>query len=107
MSVLLERDRVGFAWMEHAACSGRTPLFFAPKAERPQARARREAQARKLCMVCTVQSQCRAFARDNHEYGFWGGESEEDRHLAGYTVAAPIGVRARSMGSNVPLAPSA
>jgi hypothetical protein len=31
----------------------------------------------------------------NHEYGYWGGESEEDRHLAGFTVSAPIGVRAR------------
>jgi WhiB family redox-sensing transcriptional regulator len=26
----------------------------------------------------------------------WGGESEEERHLAGFTVAAPIGVRARA-----------
>jgi WhiB family redox-sensing transcriptional regulator len=43
-----------------------------------------------------VQSTCREFARTNHEYGFWGGESEEERHLAGYTVAAPIGVRARA-----------
>jgi WhiB family redox-sensing transcriptional regulator len=51
-----------------------------------------------LCTVCTVQSQCREFARSNHEYGFWGGESEEDRHLAGFTVSAPIGVRARARG---------
>jgi hypothetical protein len=43
-----------------------------------------------------VQTQCKQFARQNHEYGFWGGESEEERHLAGYTVAAPIGVRARA-----------
>jgi WhiB family redox-sensing transcriptional regulator len=108
MSMVLEHQvQVGIAWMEHAVCKGRTPLFFAPKAERPQARARREAQARKLCMVCTVQSQCRSFARENHEYGYWGGESEEDRHLAGYTVSAPIGIRARTLGSSVHLAPSA
>jgi WhiB family redox-sensing transcriptional regulator len=31
----------------------------------------------------------------HHEYGLWGDESEEERHLAGYTVAAPIGVRTR------------
>jgi WhiB family redox-sensing transcriptional regulator len=43
-----------------------------------------------------VQVQCKQFARSSHEYGFWGGESEEERHLAGYTVAAPIGVRARA-----------
>jgi WhiB family redox-sensing transcriptional regulator len=85
-------------WQDHAACKGRTQLFFPPRAERPQARARREAQARLLCVGCPVQSSCRDFARHHHEYGYWGGESEEDRHLAGFTVAAPIGVRARSAG---------
>ena len=42
-----------------------------------------------------VVDECRSFARENHEYGFWAGESEEDRHLLGYTVSAPIGIRAR------------
>jgi WhiB family redox-sensing transcriptional regulator len=46
-----------------------------------------------------VNDKCQVFARDNREYGFWGGESEEERHLAGYTVAAPIGVRARGLRS--------
>ena len=82
-------------WMETAACKGRTHLFFPPKAERPQARVRREAQARLLCRTCPVNEECQSFARENREYGFWGGESEEERHLAGFTVAAPIGVRAR------------
>jgi WhiB family redox-sensing transcriptional regulator len=82
-------------WQEHAACKGRTRLFFPPKAERPQARARREAKAQQLCDSCPVQVTCRSHARGNHEYGYWGGESEEDRHLAGFTVSAPIGVRAR------------
>jgi len=83
-------------WMDHAVCKGRTHLFFPPKAERPQARVRREAQARLLCRTCPVNVDCQNFARGNREYGFWGGESEEERHLAGFTVAAPIGVRARS-----------
>jgi WhiB family redox-sensing transcriptional regulator len=86
-----------FGWMDEAICKGRTHLFFPPKAERPQARVRREAQARKLCNSCPVQLQCQAFARDNREYGYWGGESEEERHLAGFTVAAPIGVRSRRL----------
>ena len=85
----------GSTWRDLANCKGRTRLFFAPKAERPQARARREAKADKLCAECPVAGPCRDFARDHHEYGFWAGESEEERHLAGYTVAAPIGVRAR------------
>lgn len=82
-------------WQDYAACKGRTRLFFPPKAERPQARARREAKAQKLCDACPVQAPCRDYARNNREYGFWAGESEEDRHLAGFTVSAPIGVRAR------------
>ncbi len=84
------------AWMNQASCKGKTALFFPPRAERPQARVRREAQARLLCASCPVMDPCRQHARTNREYGFWGGESEEERHLAGFTVAAPIGVRARS-----------
>lgn len=83
------------SWKDLAACKGRTSLFFPPKAERPQARARREAHARRVCVACPVQQTCQDFARIHHEYGYWGGESEEDRHLAGYTVSAPIGIRAR------------
>lgn len=93
---LISRSANDLTWMMHASCKGRTELFFPPRAERPQARMRREAHARLLCSTCPVQRQCQQFARDEHEYGFWGGESEEDRYLAGYTVAAPIGVRARA-----------
>ena len=96
LDLFLREAYQGEHWADHAVCKGRTPLFFAPRAERPQARARREAQARLLCQTCPVQVECLQAARGNHEYGFWGGESEEDRHLAGYTVSAPIGIRARA-----------
>ncbi len=86
-------------WREHAACKGRTELFFPRRAERPQARHRREARAALLCAGCVVREACQQYARDNHEYGYWGGESEEDRHLAGFTIAAPIGIRARTASS--------
>lgn len=82
-------------WRDQANCTGKLSLFFAKKAERPQARARREAKANALCQECPVIEPCRDFARENREYGFWAGESEEDRHLLGYTVSAPIGLRAR------------
>jgi|GEM_PF-641795 WhiB family redox-sensing transcriptional regulator len=83
------------AWTRLANCKGKTKYFFAPVAERPQARARREAKARSLCDGCAVQETCRNYAREHREYGLWGGESEEERHLAGFTLAAPIGLRAR------------
>ena len=62
----------------------------------PTGAERREARANMLCTACPVRIPCRQFARENHEYGYWGGENEEDRHLLGYTVAAPIGIRARN-----------
>lgn len=81
------------AWMNDAACRGLSHLFFPAPAERPQARERREAAARVVCGECGVRSVCQDFARRNHEYGFWGGESEAERAAAGYAVPAPIGGR--------------
>ncbi|CAN5666842.1 WhiB family transcriptional regulator [soil metagenome] len=83
------------AWMDVGICQGRTHLFFAPHAERPEARARRETKARAICVRCPVLAQCRRHARVHLEYGFWGGESEEERADAGYAVPAPIGGRSR------------
>lgn len=80
-------------WMAHAICGGHTELFFAPHAERPPARLRREAAAKQVCMRCPVRIQCRDHARARLEYGLWGGESEAERAAAGYAVPAPIGGR--------------
>lgn len=85
-------------WMQRAACKGMTHLFFPSPAERPQARERREAAAREVCARCSVNAICQDYARTHHEYGFWGGESEDERHGAGFRLIAPIGVRARSVG---------
>ena len=90
------RQQTDDDWMIYAACKGLTHLFFPTPAERPQARERREATAREVCASCTVRTTCRDFARGQHEYGFWGGESEDERHAAGFRLIAPIGVRARS-----------
>jgi WhiB family redox-sensing transcriptional regulator len=95
---LFQRELTDDRWMNDAACKGLTHLFFAPPAERPQARDRREAMARMVCGSCAVNHVCQEFARINHEYGFWGGESEDERHTAGYRLIAPIGVRARNVG---------
>ena len=96
--IFISREQTDDDWMDAAACKGLTYLFFPAAAERPQARERREATAREVCASCTVRGMCRDFARDQHEYGFWGGESEDERHAAGFRLIAPIGVRARSVG---------
>ena len=98
VDVVVHRTFSDDRWMNAAACNGLTHLFFPPPAERPQARDRREATAKAVCGSCNVNATCREFARSNHEYGFWGGESEDERHAAGFRLIAPIGVRARNVG---------
>ena len=88
------RAETNYDWMELGSCRGLSEIFFAPLAERPQTRHRREEKARTVCLQCPVLETCREFARAHREYGFWGGESEEERHQAGYRLIAPIGVRA-------------
>jgi WhiB family redox-sensing transcriptional regulator len=77
-------------WMEEAACAGESELFFAPFAERPEARVRREARARVICAGCPVAVPCQEYARTNRELGFWGGESEAERADAGFPPTTPI-----------------
>ena len=83
-------DEVAMAWMSDGLCRGESDLFFAPFAERPEARVRREAQARDLCSRCPSADPCREYARDNRELGFWGAESEAERATAGFAPTTPI-----------------
>lgn len=66
-------------WMADAACKGRTRYFFPPHGEQAEARERREAVARSVCMTCPVILECREYARRNREQGYWGGENDEQR----------------------------
>ena len=96
------------AWTVDAACTGRTELFFAPAGERPEARVGREAMARSICSGCEALFECRNWARENREYGFWGGESEEERAAAGFRVDMPVGRVARyPKGNGRPVEPRA
>ena len=93
-------------WTADSACSGQTELFFAPAGERPETRLLRESRARAICMACPVVDPCRRWAREHREYGFWGGESEEDRAAAGFRVDMPVGRVARyPRGNGEPVAP--
>src|SRR6266511_5702223 len=67
------------AWTADAACTGQTDLFFAPAGERPEARVVRESRARSICRDCPVLLECRDWARENREYGFWGGDRKSTR----------------------------
>lgn len=93
-------------WTGEAACSGQTDTFFAPAGERPETRLLRESRARAICNACPALNPCRDWARGEREYGFWGGESEEDRAAAGYRVDMPVGRVARyPKGAGTPVNP--
>jgi len=79
-----------------AICRGRTDIFFAPLAERPQTRVRRETLAKSMCRVCPVSNECREYGRNNREYGVWGGEAELERHDAGFELSSPVGLQTRN-----------
>ena len=42
-------DSQAMNWVDDALCGGHSDQFFAPFAERPEARVRREARAAELC----------------------------------------------------------
>ncbi|MDG2428014.1 MAG: WhiB family transcriptional regulator [Acidimicrobiales bacterium] len=83
-------DSLEMRWVNDVLCRGKSDLFFAPFAERPEARVRREARASDLCAVCPVAISCKQHARDQRELGFWGGESEAERATAGFAPTTPI-----------------
>jgi WhiB family transcriptional regulator, redox-sensing transcriptional regulator len=94
------------AWTGDAACRGQNELFFAPAGERPETRTVREAKARAVCTTCSALRACRQWAREHREYGFWGGESEEERAAAGFRVDMPVGRVARyPKGDGTPVRP--
>jgi WhiB family redox-sensing transcriptional regulator len=68
--------------MELAGCKGQTRYFFAPHGEQADAREAREAVAAVICDACEVSLECRAYARQHREQGYWGGENDEQRVVA-------------------------
>ena len=85
-------------WTRDALCADKAHLFFAPPGERRTRRAKREALAKSYCDSCRVLSACRAWARNNREHGFWGGENEETRAAMGYPPHSPSRRAVAEMG---------
>jgi WhiB family redox-sensing transcriptional regulator len=72
------------AWMLHAACFGRTELFFAPDDSESRAERRsRESEAKVVCHECVVRNECLSEAIESDErFGIWGGLTERERRAA-------------------------
>jgi WhiB family redox-sensing transcriptional regulator len=84
------------SWTDQASCKGKTELFFEAPHEKPSERRRREAKAGKICAECPVIYQCRSYAREHGEYGFWGGESDDVRWELGYLKNSSIARRQKA-----------
>lgn len=73
-------------WLNRAACKGKTDLFFPQVGEATIAKYKRERTAKAICNACPVMYECRKWARENNELGYWGGESEEERWRGGFLI---------------------
>ena len=66
-------------WRTASACRDLDANMFFPAGETGPA-ALQIAQAKAICRVCPVQTQCLEFALGTHQdYGIWGGTTEEER----------------------------
>jgi WhiB family redox-sensing transcriptional regulator len=72
------------SWYDEAKCRGKSRLFYPPPNETASDRALRERYASVVCASCPAMAACRSWAREQHEFGFWGGESEAARTAAGF-----------------------
>ncbi|MCX4826685.1 WhiB family transcriptional regulator [Streptomyces sp. NBC_01142] len=65
-------------------CAGADPEIFHDDVK--------ASEARRLCAGCPLAAHCRTQARDNREWGTWGGETSAERAAAGHP---PAGWRGR------------
>jgi WhiB family redox-sensing transcriptional regulator len=72
------------SWFEAAKCRGKSQFFYPPANETASDRALRERYASVICASCVALDECRTWAREQREFGFWGGESEAARAAAGF-----------------------
>ena len=77
-------------WMVKAACRDEDPaLFYDHDHETPTGRETRTRQAKAICHVCPVTTQCLKTALNNQEaYGIWGGHTASERFELARFLAA-------------------
>lgn len=69
------------SWREDALCTQMDPdMFFPPRGSTGE-------EAKAVCKLCPVVTECLKFALDNHElYGVWGGMNEHERRATKRTL---------------------
>jgi WhiB family redox-sensing transcriptional regulator len=62
------------SWQERALCAQTDPEAFFPE------KGGSTREAKKVCLVCEVRSECLTYALEHDErFGIWGGLSERER----------------------------
>ena len=62
------------SWQERALCAQTDPEAFFPE------KGGSTREAKKVCLVCEVRSECLSYALEHDErFGIWGGLSERER----------------------------
>jgi WhiB family redox-sensing transcriptional regulator len=87
-------------WAEQAACKSHSEYFFEGKSERELERFRREAIARQICASCDVFNECKIYISHHSEYGFWAGQSEDERSFTNYGIRLRGATRSTPVYSN-------
>lgn len=73
-------------WMADGVCAQADPEEFFP------AKGGSTVEAKKVCEVCEVRSECLEYALTNNErYGIWGGTSERERRRLVSQTSTPLG----------------
>lgn len=69
-------QQVDLSWRDHAACIGKSDLFFSDNMSTVVRK------AKEVCSTCVVRLKCLEHAMNNHEYGVWGGMTANERRVA-------------------------
>lgn len=75
-----------------AACVGEDPEWWFPTG-RGTAAQYADLKAKRICARCPHQTACKQVARTDGLRGTWGGETEWERHAAGFIVHGLSGTK--------------
>lgn len=72
----MTQTHVDLSWRDHAACIGKSDLFFSDNMSTVVRK------AKEVCSTCVVRLKCLDHAMKHHEYGVWGGMTANERRVA-------------------------
>ncbi len=70
---LASLDLTSLAWKEQGLCREVDADVFFPERGQPST------EAKEICMMCPVRTECLEYALGRTEHGVWGGTSERQR----------------------------